>query len=90
MKEFSVGRRFGAYAVLAAGVILMVVALIMDMSGSGSALRGPLLVMGMVGVMKAGEGDGRQDRRVPGAEVLRAEPLAGRLLDEGVSTNPFT
>ncbi|MCI1723770.1 MAG: sugar ABC transporter permease [Lachnospiraceae bacterium] len=51
MKEFSVGRRFGAYAVLAAGVILMVVALIMDMSGSGSALRGPLLVMGMVGII---------------------------------------
>ena len=51
MKEFSVGRRFGAYAVLAAGVILMVVALIMDMSGSGSVLRGPLLVMGMVGII---------------------------------------
>lgn len=51
MKEFSVGRKFGAYAVLAAGIILLVVALIMDMSGSESVVRGPMLVAGMLGTI---------------------------------------
>ena len=48
MVKNSSGQRLFSLILLAGGIVLMAMALIMDFSGNQTAIRGPLLVIGMV------------------------------------------
>ena len=48
MSENSSSRKMLSLVLLAAGVVGMVVSLVMDFSGGGSPVRGPLLIIGAI------------------------------------------
>lgn len=48
MSENSASRKMLSLVLLAAGAAGMVIALILDFSGSGNTMRGPLLIIGAI------------------------------------------
>ena len=51
MKAFSMGRKITSFALLIAGALMLVIALALDFSGSGTSFRGPLLVIGLIALL---------------------------------------
>ena len=48
MKAFSMGRKITSFVLLIAGAVMLIAALALDFSGSGTSFRGPLLVIGLI------------------------------------------
>ena len=51
MKAFSMGRKITSFALLIAGAVMLIIALALDFSGSGTSFRGPLLVIGLIALL---------------------------------------
>ena len=51
MNAFSTGRKIASFVLLIAGVAMLVVALILDFSGSKASFRGALLVIGLIALL---------------------------------------
>ena len=51
MKAFSTGRKITSFALLIAGAAMLIIALILDFSGSTASIRGPLLVIGLIALL---------------------------------------